>query len=462
MFTEKTLLPFIKTYIDNIDQELKKTTNGLHLSMIQKIWLSFCLMGILLTNSICWAKFERMSLQSYKRQALSWMFRHTKLPWNKLLTISVKVILKRFNILEGILVVDDKDISRSKNAKKIFRLHKMKDKKTGGYILGQNIVMIYFVSNKVSIPVSFAYYAPNPEIQKWNAKIKKLKQSKAHKSTFPPKPQLSCKYPKKYELAAQLLQKFNKEFPDIKIKAVLADCLFGNRNFINSIESLWKNIQIITKIKKSQNLFRGNKKYSCEAHANSYSNWKQKIRIRGHEMSEMITGGGRLYLPSHSTKRFVISFKYTKDDTFRHLMATNLTWNMKEIIEVFSLRWLIEVFFEDWSLYNGFCNESKQCDVEGSLRPSILSLLFDHCFLFHAEQTFFLENKCSLATFGTLVEKNRVSALLLFIEKILSEKNPKKKLQKLINNLDNIYPLRKSKKHFSGVNMKYMPTKLVA
>ena len=113
MWTVEAPLTFINTYLDHINKGLQDEGNGLKLSQIQRMWLGFCLMGILLTNSICWAKFERMSFKSYKRQAISWMFRHAKLPWDKILTVSVRIILKRFGITEGFLVIDDKDISRS-------------------------------------------------------------------------------------------------------------------------------------------------------------------------------------------------------------------------------------------------------------------------------------------------------------------------------------------------------------
>jgi hypothetical protein len=35
----------------------------------------------LVTNSVCWARFARASLGTYALAALSWMFRHAKIPW---------------------------------------------------------------------------------------------------------------------------------------------------------------------------------------------------------------------------------------------------------------------------------------------------------------------------------------------------------------------------------------------
>ena len=69
-------------------------------------------MGILVTNSVCWARFERASLGRYSLAALSWMFRHAKLPWPLLLQKSVQVVLSQHRISWGSLVVDDTDKGR--------------------------------------------------------------------------------------------------------------------------------------------------------------------------------------------------------------------------------------------------------------------------------------------------------------------------------------------------------------
>jgi hypothetical protein len=63
--------------------------------MIQRSWLGLCLMGILVTNSVCWARFERASLGRYSLAALSWMFRHAKLAFALLLQKSVQVVLRK-------------------------------------------------------------------------------------------------------------------------------------------------------------------------------------------------------------------------------------------------------------------------------------------------------------------------------------------------------------------------------
>jgi hypothetical protein len=353
-------LPFIKQYLDHLDISLKEESSGKALTFTQKLWLGFCLMGILMTNSICWAKFERLSLKAYTKHGISWMFRHSKICWDQLLTASVKIILKKYGITKGVLVLDDKDLSRSKNAKQLYRLHKIKDKKTGGYFLGQNIVLLYLVSEKISFPIGFMFYSPDPALKIWQAERKAQKEAKIPKSQRSRKPERSPEHPKKYELALKLLNTFKEEFPCFRVNAVLADCLYGHGPFIEGVMKIWKDVQVITKMRKDQNIRCGHKEYSCEKHFASYAGWNQKIKIRGREEKELLAGGGRFYVSSHQSKRFVIAMKYDGETDYRYLMASNLSWNMKEIMELFTIRWLVECFFEDWACYQGFCSLAKQ------------------------------------------------------------------------------------------------------
>jgi hypothetical protein len=70
------------------------------------------------------------------------MFRHSKLPWDTLLVASVRVILRHHGIASGNLVIDDTDNPRSKSAKALAYLYKLRDKESGGYLWGQSLVLL--------------------------------------------------------------------------------------------------------------------------------------------------------------------------------------------------------------------------------------------------------------------------------------------------------------------------------
>ena len=133
-------------------------------------------MGIILTNTVCWASFERVSLGSYKIGANSWMFRKAKFPWEFMLQVAVGLVLKQYGITEGVLVADDSDHKRSKNTKRIFKTHKLKDKSSGGYVNGQTIMLLLLVTPKVTLPVGFEFYQPDPAQKAWRQKDARLKK----------------------------------------------------------------------------------------------------------------------------------------------------------------------------------------------------------------------------------------------------------------------------------------------
>ena len=158
----------------------------------------------------------------------------------------------------------------------------------------------------------------------------------------------------------------------------------------------------------------------------------------------------RLKVTAHGKKRLVVALKYEGESDYRYLVATDMTWRTLDIIQAYTLRWLVEVFFEDWKLYEGWGREAKQLDEEGSSRGLILSLLFDHCLLLHPEQAARIENKLPAYTVGSLQRKSQMEALLEFIKKLLEDESPADKLKQLAGLIDDVFQLMPSGKHMSG------------
>ena len=128
----KTPLPFVKEFVDELNTALETDQPGRGLSRLQRLWLAFCLTGIVVTNSVCWARFERAGLGTYSLAALSWILRKAKMPWGCLLQMSVTVILAKDGIPQGSLVVDDSDKKRCKVTTRSFKAHTLHDKTSGG------------------------------------------------------------------------------------------------------------------------------------------------------------------------------------------------------------------------------------------------------------------------------------------------------------------------------------------
>jgi len=442
---------FIKTFVTDLDVALGKLKPNARLTQLQRVWLGFCLTGMLLTNSVCWAKFERVSLGDYKIAALSWMFRKAKVAWNHLLLASVTLVLERHGLTEGVLVLDESDRARSKRTKRIHKVHKQKHKASGGYVNGQTVVLLLLVMQSVTIPVGFAFYMPDPVLTAWTKEDKRLKKSGVAKKERPVMPERSCLYPTKTQLAVRLLQAFKDAHGDIKIKAVLADALYGEKVFMDEAARIFDGTQVISQLRENQNIGYKGKKRNLKDYFNSINKGVAvTLRVRGDKDVKATVSSARLKVTAHGKKRLVVALKYEGESDYRYLVATDMTWRTMDIIQAYTLRWLVEVFFEDWKLYEGWGREAKQLDEEGSSRGLILSLLLDHCLLLHPEQTARIENKLPAYTVGSLQRKSQMDVLLEFIKTLLEHESPADKLKELAGLIDDVFQLMPSGKHMVG------------
>ncbi|GFO73087.1 transposase, IS701 family [Bathymodiolus japonicus methanotrophic gill symbiont] len=442
---------FIQSYIDDLNDALNQLKPGAALTRIQAAWLGTCLTCILLMNSVCWAKFERASLGDCKVAALSWVFRKASIPWDWLLRVSVVLILKRYGITEGVLAFDESDRARSKSTKRIYKVYKQKHKGSGGYVNGQTIVLLLLVTSSITVPVGFFFYMPDPALKQWDKEDKRLKKSGIAKKDRPIKPERDSAYPTKTEIALGLLKEFKVAHSLIKIKGVLADALYGEKAFMDEAAKESGGSQVISQLRKNQKIEYRGRIRSVESYFNSINKGiDQIIRVRGGKEIKVTVSSARLKVSSHSKKRFVIALKYDGENDYRYLVATDLTWRTQDIIQAYTLRWLIEVFFEDWKLYEGWGREAKQLDEEGSSRGLILSLLFDHCLLLHPEQIARIESKLPAYTVGSLQRKSQMDVLLEFITSLLEFPDPGDKLKELGELIKDVFQLLPSGKHMIG------------
>jgi len=123
------------------------------------------------------------------------MFRKSKINWEKLFEQSIQVILTKYGLTQGSLELDDTERERSKNARLIHHLGKHKDKKSGGYFLGQSMVFLLLVTDKVSIPVGFEFYKMDPQLKAWQQQDAKLKKQGVKKKDRPAEPGRNPQYP---------------------------------------------------------------------------------------------------------------------------------------------------------------------------------------------------------------------------------------------------------------------------
>jgi len=443
-------IPFINEFVEQLEQGIQRYKTNYKLSVKQRYWLSFCLTGILLSNKVCWTSFEQAGLGGYKLAALSWMFRHSKLLWPILLHVAIMLILEKYGITEGELVGDDSDRQRAKLTKRIFAAHKIFDKKTGGWFNGQSIVLLLLVTSKVTIPVGFKFYQPDPLVVEWRKTVKKLKEKDTDKSQFPAKPSHNPAYPTKLELLLELLQEFASNHPNIRVKAILVDALYGSAKFMDQAGKIFNKVQIVSQLKKTQKVRFRCQEMTVEQYFEKYPGVKTTIQIRGGKEVTVVLGSVRIYVKAHGQKRFVIALKYEGEENYRYLVASDMSWRTADIASAYTLRWLVEVFIEDWKLHEGWGQVAPQFDEDGSSKSLTLSILLDYALLLHPEQQARIENKLPACTVGSLQQKSRMDALLDVFRDVVNADNPHKYLDEIVEVAKKLFPLRDSGKHMNG------------
>src|SRR5215510_3492442 len=308
--------PFVRAFVETVNDAIREHHPSHAMSATQRTWLAFCVTAVLITNSIFWARFERASLGTYSLAALSWMCRHSKMPWEQLLVASVRVMLRHHGLTSGSLVIDDTDNPRSKSAKALASLYKLRDKESGGYLWGQSLVFLILGTPKISLPVGFGFYQPAPEPSAWYKQAKGLKKQGVPPKQRPPKPAPNARYATKQQLALRVLAAFQTQHADIRVHCIVADALDGTGAFVDEAAAMFGGVQVLSQIRSNQNIRAGKREEHVAAYFVTHPGTPHTMRIRGGEEVVVWVSSARLYVCSHQTKRFIVALKYAEEETY--------------------------------------------------------------------------------------------------------------------------------------------------
>ncbi len=447
LFTE--ISKEVKSFVENLDKGLQELKKDCKLTKIQKFWLCFCLMGIIITGKINWAAFELASICSYKQKALSFMAQHAKIPFELLFDASVRNILKLYNITEGMIVIDDYDRSRSKNTKKLFGVFKTKDKKTNGYCAAQNFVLAIFVTDKITFPIGFMQYQPCLKTKEWNA-INKEERAKniplSQRTKKPKRTKLT-----KIELAISIISNFKKLNKDIKVTNIIADCAYMSPDFVAVNMATYPTTNIISQIRSNQLVSQRNRNpVTVETYFASKKKQNLSLKFRTHKLQVSISSA-RLNVKSLNRVSHVVALQYPGADKPRYLCSVNKVLINKQIVEVHAFRWPVEVVIEDLKMYEGQSGKSSMQQFQAGTRCSqVLSLLCDNFLLSHPKQVQRAQQSKPLQTVGTFMRELRIDALIQGFRQILDNPHPHAQLDKFCDCIKKTVVFRPSLKHMSG------------
>ena len=444
-------LPCATSHIDQLQQALRDLKVSAKLSLTQKLWLTTVLMGIVVTRQLNWAAFERSSLNEYSQDRLRWMFCYSKVPWEYLICASTKILIKHYDVSSGTLSIDDSDNIRSRNTTKIAHVHKVRDKSTGGYGKGQEFVFMVIITDTVTIPVDFRFYNPDPVLSAWRQANNKLKKQKIPAKEQPKRPVPNPGYPTKEALALDMIEQFSKYFPEINVKIITADALYGTGNFMDKISQCCADTQVVTQLKRNQSVRCKNGRWtSLDNYFARHKGVETELIIRRQKCKTVTMLGHRLEVKAHGKKRFVIALKYEGESKYRYLVASDLSWRTIDIARAYTLRWIVEIFIEDWKSHCGWNMMSKQQGADVASRGVILSLLCDHMLLLHPEQSARLKNKQPGLPVGCMIERIKAEALVKTIKKIVNSDDPKTAFEAFCTAIEESLSDRPSTKHMAG------------
>lgn len=445
-------LPVVTAFLEALSDSLKTIDSSTQLSRSQKLALAILIMGVVVTKSINWAAFERRSLGKFKSTRLCWIFYQAQIVWDKMLLASVRNILIRYEIRRGTLAADDTGKKRTKRTSKISGAHKIKDKATGGYFNGQELVFMVLVTDIATFPVGFRFYVPDPELSAWRKQDKVLRLKGIQKKQRPSRPKPDhCRYPTMQSLTLDMLQEFVDAFPEIAIKGVLADALYGTGDFMDKASAITGGVQIVSQLRSNQKVSnKNNVETSLKAYFARQKGAETQLMVRGGKKKRVTMLAARLYVKAHGKRRFVIALKYEDEEDYRYLVASDMSWRHTDIARLYTLRWLVEVFIQDWKAHGGWNRLSKQQGVEGSQRGVILSLLCEHLLLLHPEQFVRLKNKQPGMPAGCLIERLNAEALIETIKEVVKSDDKEAALKALTLALQETLPTRESSRHMAG------------
>ena len=258
-------------------------------------------------------------------------------------------------------------------------------------------------------------------------------------------------YLTKQEIAISLLNQFQSNFPEIQVSSANADALYGTKSFLEEAEKIYP--QIVSQLRGEQKVKVGNIEQTIAQYFSSCKPITKTFLIRGHKKQILTFMSAPLYVVAHEKKRCLIALKYEGETKFRYLVATDMTWRTDDILQSYFLRWLIEVFFEDWKGHEGWGQLAKHTGEEGSRHGLILSLMFDLCLFQHHDQLSSIKQQLPAYTVASITAKARIEGLLLLIQKQFQIPEHYEKLEELSQSIGLIFPLKKSTKHFSGRTM---------
>jgi hypothetical protein len=178
-----------------------------------------------------------------------------------------------------------------------------------------------------------------------------------------------------------------------------------------------------------------------------------KGTIRGGAEVTVMAQRARLDVDAPHKKRCGVALQDERETEERESVAADLSWRTLAMVQGSTLRWLVEVFLEDWKSSAGWGQLTTQPDAEGASRSLILSLRLEHCLRCHPHQRARLEHTRPACTVGSLQAQARADLLWALIRELLFADNPQEPFNRLSHALEEGFQLAPSQTPMTNRNL---------
>jgi hypothetical protein len=303
------------------------------------------------------------------------------------------------------------------------------------------------VTPTISLPVGVGFSQPAPALRAWSKQAKGRKQPGVPPTQRPPKPTPQAPYPTTPHLARRVLAACKAHHPASRVHGSAAEALSGTGAFVDEAAALFEGVPVLSHIRSRPHMRVGPRHQPVADSCATPPGTPHTIRLRGGTARVALVGRARLSVCAHQTKRCIVAITYAEEESSRSLIASDLSWRTLAMVQGHSLRWLVEVFMQDWKSYEGWSPLPKQPGDEGACHRVILRLLVEHSLFLHPDPQPQRKNNRSAYTVGSLRAHVQAECLIAVIDDLVSADHPQDQLQRFTTALHEVFALGQSTKH---------------
>jgi hypothetical protein len=268
-----------------------------------------------------------------------------RINWRNLLLLFVKRYLQidqRFTVPKDkvkCLIFDDTDIE--KTGKKIEGISKTHNHVTKRFIFGYKLLVAGYWNGGVFIPVDFSFHRENKEnkIKKYGLSNKELKKQKKtnRDKKLPVYKRFKELNSKKTEMVIQMFRRINQR--KIPVDYILFDSWFTSIFLIKKLLSINKSVNIIGMYKYNSKLVIDGKELTIKQ-LRKYRSKMKRSRSMNLYYFQYVSEIDGVKVKVFITRRGVNGAWHT-------IISTNTNLTFIRTMEVYNIRWTIEVFFKE-------------------------------------------------------------------------------------------------------------------